>query len=78
MADTTTIKVPKHLRETVTQSARNEGLTSAAFLELVIEEHARRRRFEAVRAAYASAGHDDYDEISSAWDHAAADGLDDD
>lgn len=78
MPDTTTIKVSKRLRETVMQAARAEGLTAAQFLAQVTEEHARSRRFAAVRAAYAesAAGKDrDYDEITDAWDEAAANGL---
>lgn len=70
----TTIKVPKELRETVMKSARAEGLTAAEFLRQVTEEHARRRRFAAVREAYAGIGRDsDYDEITTTWDQAAAD-----
>ena len=79
MADTTTIKVPKGLRETVMRSARAEGLTAAEFLAKVTEEHARTRRFDAVRQAYATAataGHDrDYQGITDAWDAAVDDDL---
>lgn len=76
MADLTTIKVPKDLRDTVMQSARAEGMTAAEFLELVTDEHARRRRFEAVRSAYASmTGDQDYAELTAEWDQAASDGL---
>lgn len=61
------------------RSARAEGLTAAEFLAKVIEEHARARRFEAVRQAYANAataGQDrDYQEITDAWDVAVADDL---
>lgn len=78
MTDTTTIKVSKSLRETVMQAARAEGLTAAEFLARVTEEHARSRRFAAVREAYAESAADrdrDYDEITDAWGEAAADGL---
>lgn len=76
MPDMTTIKIPKALRESVMRSARAEGLTAAQFLKLVTEEHARNQRFAAVRQVYDMAGHDaDYDEITEAWDEAAADGL---
>jgi len=78
MTDTTTIKVSKSLRETVMQAARAEGLTAAEFLARVTEEHARSRRFAAVRAAYAESAADtdrDYDAITDAWGEAAADGL---
>jgi hypothetical protein len=76
MSEMTTIKVPKDLREAVMQSARAEGLTAAEFLRRLIEEHARRQRFAAVRHAYTDSGRDrDYDEIAAAWDQAGEDGL---
>lgn len=76
MSEMTTIKVPKALRETVMRSARAEGLTAAEFLQRVTEEHARLRRFAAVRHAYAGGGRDaDYDEITEGWDQASDDGL---
>ena len=78
MSEMTTIKVPKDLREAVMQSARAEGLTAAEFLRRLIEEHARRQRFAAVRLAYAGGARDrDYDEITAAWDQAGDDGLTD-
>jgi len=78
MSEMTTIKVPKDLREAVMQSARAEGLTAADFLRRLIEEHARRQRFAAVRLAYAGSARDrDYDEITAAWDQAGDDGLTD-
>jgi antitoxin MazE7 len=78
MSEMTTIKVPKDLREAVMQSARAEGLTAADFLRRLIEEHARRQRFAAVRLAYAGGARDrDYDEITAAWDQAGDDGLTD-
>ena len=78
MSEMTTIKVPKALRETVMQSARAEGLTAAEFLRRLIEEHARRQRFAAVRLAYVGGTRDrDYDEITAAWDQAGDDGLTD-
>jgi hypothetical protein len=79
MSEMTSLKVPKHLRDTVMRSARAEGLTAAEFLERVTEEHNRHQRFAAVRRAYAeSSGTDrDYDEVTSAWDEAGDDGLTD-
>lgn len=80
----TSLKVPKHVRDTVMRSARAEGLTAAEFLQRVTEEHARHQRFAAVRRAYADRpngpdstdGTDgDYDEITAAWDEAGEDGL---
>jgi hypothetical protein len=58
------------------RSARAEGLTAAQFVELATTEHARRRRFDAVRAAYTVGVDRDYDEITSDWDQADSDGLD--
>ena len=78
MTDLTTIKVPKTLRDAVMRSARAEGLTAAEFLQLVTQEHARCRRFAAVRQAYAAAPADpDYAEITEAWNETAHDGLGD-
>ena len=72
----TSLKVPKHVRDTVMRSARAEGLTAAEFLQRVTEEHARHLRFAAVRRAYADSGRDgDYDELTAAWDEAGEDGL---
>lgn len=76
MSEMTSIKVPKHVRDTVMRSARAEGLTAAEFLQRVTEEHARHQRFAAVRQAYADSARDsDYDEITAAWDEAGEDGL---
>ncbi|HEY3563233.1 MAG TPA: hypothetical protein VGL05_37460 [Kribbella sp.] len=77
MSEMTSLKVPKHVRDTVMRSARAEGLTAAEFLQRVTEEHARHQRFAAVRRAYAE-GSDtdsDYQEITAAWDEAGEDGL---
>ncbi|NUR95147.1 MAG: hypothetical protein HOV67_07800 [Kribbellaceae bacterium] len=76
MSEMTSLKVPKHVRDTVMRSARAEGLTAAEFLQRVTEEHARHRRFAAVRRAYADSGRDsDYEELTAAWDEAGEDGL---
>ncbi|MFF0269766.1 hypothetical protein [Kribbella sp. NPDC004536] len=76
MSEMTSLKVPKHVRDTVMRSARAEGLTAAEFLQRVTEEHARHQRFAAVRRAYADSGRDaDYDELTEVWDEAGEDGL---
>lgn len=78
MPEMTTIKVPKSLREYVTASAREEGLTSAQFLKRLTDEHARQRRFAAVRRSYvATTGDEDYRQVAAAWDRAVGDGLPD-
>ncbi|WP_152364678.1 hypothetical protein [Microlunatus speluncae] len=80
MSESATIKVPKDLRDSVMKAARTEGMTAAEYLRLVTNEHARRQRFDRVRAAYARAADapdDDYDDLTAAWDEAAGDGLDD-
>ncbi|HZX04001.1 hypothetical protein [Kribbella sp.] len=76
MSEMTSLKVPKHVRDTVMRCARAEGLTAAEFLQRVTEEHARHQRFAAVRRAYAESSRDsDYDELTTAWDEAGEDGL---
>jgi hypothetical protein len=71
----TTIKVPKQLRARVTRSAADHGLTAAGLITVLLDEHERRRRFEAVRAAYAVED-PTYAEEVEAWDGLAGDGLD--
>ncbi|GAA3091334.1 hypothetical protein JOF29_006860 [Kribbella aluminosa] len=76
MSEMTSLKVPKHVRDSIMRSARAEGLTAAEFLQRVTDEHARHQRFAAVRRAYAEGNRDsDYDEVTAAWDEAGEDGL---
>jgi hypothetical protein len=70
----TTIKVPKQLRQRVADGAAREGLTAADLISTLLDEYERRRRFDAVRQAYAA---DDptYIEETEVWDAAIGDGL---
>jgi len=71
----TTLKVPKALRERISRQAAAEGSTAAGLLARLLDEHDRRLRFEAVRAAYAEPDASYRDETAD-WDVALADGLD--
>lgn len=71
----TTIKVPKDLRERLSQDAARAGLTAAGFISKLMEEHDRQDRFAAVRRAYATAD-ETYAGETADWDSLAGDGLD--
>lgn len=71
----TTIKIPKQLRERVARDAAEQGLTAAGFIATLIDDYERRRRFDAVRRAYASTDPSYVDE-TKAWDALAGDGID--
>lgn len=51
MADLTTIKVSKPLRERISAAAAEEDATVQGFLEQVMDEHERHKRLAAVAAA---------------------------
>lgn len=51
MADLTTIKVSKPLRERISAAAAQEDATVQRFLEQVMDEHERHKRLAAVAAA---------------------------
>lgn len=51
MADLTTIKVTKPLRERISAAAAQEDATVQKFLEHVMDEHDRHKRIAAVAAA---------------------------
>ena len=71
----TTIKVPKTLRERVSREAAREGRTAAGLIAVLLDEHDRQRRFAAVRAAY-DAPDPSYNAETKAWDELAGEGLD--
>jgi hypothetical protein len=73
--DTTTIKVPKQLRERIAREAAGRGLTAAALITLLLDDRDRARRFQGVRDSYAVPDLDYRDEVE-AWDATSADGLD--
>lgn len=56
MADLTTIKVSKPLRERISAAAAQEDATVQKFLEQVMDEHDRHKRMAAVAAAMRDAG----------------------
>ncbi|KPN48318.1 hypothetical protein [Mycobacterium intracellulare] len=79
MADTTTIKVTKVLRDRIANEAALEGVTAQRFLARLLEVHERTKRFEAVAAAYREADDEalqSWREETDEWATTAADGLD--
>jgi hypothetical protein len=78
MADVTTIKVPKALRDRIAADAADEGLTAQAFLQSLIEIHERNKRLAAVAAAYRESPDEDlqsWREETEDWAVVDADGL---
>jgi hypothetical protein len=78
MAEVTTIKVTKALRDRIASEAAREGVTAQSFIARLVETHERIRRLEAVGAAYRS---DDeslasWREETAEWAAMDADGLD--
>jgi hypothetical protein len=71
----TTIKVTKHLRERLSRDASRAGLTAAAFISDLLDEHERQARFEAVRHAYETSADDAYAAETEEWYALAGDGL---
>ncbi|OHV04560.1 hypothetical protein [Mycobacterium talmoniae] len=79
MADVTTIKVSKALRDRIAAGAAQEGLTAHAFLQTLIETHERNQRLAAVAAAYRDSSAEDLDswrEETDDWAAVDVDGLD--
>lgn len=70
----TTIKVPKELRERIARAAAEHGLTAAELIAGLLDTDDRRARFEAVRRAYA-APDDAYRAETEQWESLAGDGL---
>jgi hypothetical protein len=78
MADVTTIKVPKALRDRIAADAADEGLSAQAFLQSLVEIHERNKRLAAVAAAYRDSSDEDLDswrEETEDWAAVDADGL---
>jgi hypothetical protein len=77
-SDATTIKVPKSLRDRIAENAGNEGLSSHAFLESLVDSYERSTRLAAVAAAYRNSDDDDLESWRSEtaeWDELSGDGL---
>lgn len=64
---TTTIKVPRSLRERVSREAAEAGLTAAGLIAALLDEHDRQARFAAVREAHARPDVS-YAAETAAWD----------
>lgn len=79
MADVTTIKVSKTLRDRIAADAADEGLTAQSFLQSLIDAHERNKRLAAVAAAYRESSDDDLEswrEETEDWATVDADGPD--
>jgi len=70
----TTIKVPIELRDRLARNAAREGRTAAGLSATLLDDFDRRRRFAAVRAAYALADAAYRTEVDE-WDRLSDDGL---
>jgi predicted transcriptional regulator len=70
----TTIKVPTELRDRLAREAARQGRTAAGLIAALLDDEDRRRRFVAVRDAYAHADAGYRDEVDE-WDRLAGDGL---
>lgn len=70
----TTIKVSTALRDRLARDAAREGQSAAGLIAALLDEFDRRRRFDAVRQAYAGA-EEAYLEEDEVWDGLAGDGL---
>lgn len=70
----TTIKVPKALRARISRDALEQGVTAAALISALLDEHERQARFRAVSSAYAATD-PAYESETDAWDSLAGDGL---
>lgn len=75
MADMTTIKVPRTLRERISRGASRRGVTSAALLGELLDRYERDQRLALVGEAYADSRDEGYLDEVGAWDETSADGL---
>lgn len=73
-ATMSSMKVDQAVRERVSTLAQTEGRTVSQTIAALLDEHERRKRFEAVASAYAEADAD-YTAEMDAWDDTIADGL---
>lgn len=79
MADVTTIKVSKALRERIAADAADLRMTAQAFLETVLDGYERNSRLASVADAYrqsSAAELDHWREETHQWDATNTDGLD--
>lgn len=75
MADVTTIKVPRALRERIAQDASRRGVTAASLIGELLDRYERDQRLAAVGEAYAAGADAGYADDLAAWDEVSADGL---
>ncbi len=75
MADVTTIKVSRALRERISRAGRHRGVTAAVLIGELLDSYERDTRLAAVSRAYAASPDAQYAEETAAWDEAADDGL---
>lgn len=75
MADLTTIKVSRGLRERISRDASERGVTAAALIGELLDCYEREQRLSAVGKAYAETSNVGYRDETEAWDETAADGL---
>lgn len=69
----TTIKVPTELRDRISEGARKRGVTTAALLTQLLDEHERTQWFAAIKQAYQQLPvDDDYWSETHAWDELAS------
>ncbi len=75
MADVTTIKVPRALRERIAQDAFRRGVTAASLIGELVDRYEREQRLTAVGHAYAGDADARFADETTAWDEVSADGL---
>jgi len=75
MADVTTIKVPRALRERISHEASQRGVTAASLIGELLDRYEREQRIAAVGEAYTAGTDAGYAEDLAAWDEVTADGL---
>ena len=76
MTDVTTIKVPRALRERISQGAARRGVSAASLIGELLDRYEREQRLAAVGDAYAATGAEaGYVAETAAWDEVMTDGL---
>lgn len=75
MAEVTTIKVPRALRERISRDASRRGVTAAVLIGELLDSYEREERLAAVGRAYAGPPDTGYVAETVAWDEVAADGM---
>ncbi len=79
MVEVTTIKVTKALRDRIASDAADERVSAQTFIARLVDAHERKKRFEAVAAAYSGAGDESlrsWRDETDEWSALDGDGLD--